>query len=122
MHRRQLLVGCGCLTLCLAGCLDDESEDSGSYFAVARPYETVPPDGPTTSHDEPAVGELLAEIAIEALETNSTVSRRLDADEREETVDRIDTLPRYEGNDEFESAVYITYSEQAAAVFSERHL
>ena len=72
--------------------------------------------------DDPAVGELLAELAIEALETNSTVTRRLGADEREETVDRIDTLPRYEGNDEFESAVYITYSEQAAAVFSERHL
>jgi len=49
MHRRQILIGCGCLTLGLAGCLDDESEDSGSYFAVARPYETVPPDGPTTT-------------------------------------------------------------------------
>ena len=50
------------------------------------------------------------------------MTRRLGADEREETLDRIDALPRYEGNDEFESAVYITYSEQAATVFSERHL
>ncbi|SEH12467.1 hypothetical protein SAMN04487967_0821 [Natronorubrum sediminis] len=127
MKRRKFLVGCGCVTsLVLAGCLggnDDEDRDGGGssdYLVVAGPYDTAPPKASTTSIDDPKVEGPVEEVVVEAIETNRTATQRLDEAEREAVTDRIDELPGYEGDDEFEPASYVTRNDDAAAVFYER--
>ncbi len=110
----------------LAGCLgnsDDEDSDGGGssdYRIVANPYDTAPPEASTTSVDDSKIEGPIKEVVVEAIETNTTATQRLDKGERESITDRIDELPRYESDDEFESAAYITRNDGAAAVFYER--
>jgi len=123
MNRRKFLCGCGCTTsLVLAGCLGNNgNEDSGVYRVVAHPYDTAPPEASTTSVEDPEIGGPIESVVVEAIETNNTVTQRLDdEEEREETISQIEELPRYEGDDEFQSAAYVTQNDDAAAVFYER--
>lgn len=119
MQRRSLLAGCGSALL-LAGCLSDE-EATESYFVVARPYDEIPDSAPTTPVDDSAVEGVIEAVVTEALDTQTTVSERLETN-RERVISQIESLPAYEGDDEFMSAAYITRDETAAAVFDESHL
>jgi hypothetical protein len=122
MNRRRFLAGCGCATsLVLAGCLgNNDDEDNSVYRVVAVPYDTAPPEASTTSVDDPEIDGPIETVVVEAIETNNTVTERLDEEIQEETINQIDELPRYEGDDEFESAAYVTQNDDAAAVFYER--
>ena len=122
MNRRKLLAGCGCATLLvLAGCLgNNDDNDSRVTRVVARPYDTAPPEAETTSVEDPNIEGPIEEVVIEAIETSSTATRRLNDEEREETTNQLDELPRYEGDDEIEPAAYVTWKDNAAAVFWER--
>lgn len=123
MNRRKFLAGCGCATsLVLAGCLgNNDDDDSRVTRVVARPYDTAPPEAETTSVEDPEIGGPIESVVVEAIETNNTATQRLDdEEEREETINQIEELPRYEGDDEFESAAYVTRNDDAAAVFYEQ--
>lgn len=122
MNRRKFLLGCGCASsLVLAGCLrNNDNDDSRVTRVVARPYDTAPPEVETTSVGDPEIEGPIEEVVTEAIETSSTATRQLDEEEREETINQIDELPRYEGDDEFEPAAYVTWNDDAAAVFWER--
>ncbi|ELZ00194.1 hypothetical protein C482_08908 [Natrialba chahannaoensis JCM 10990] len=122
MKRRQFLVGSGCATsLVLAGYLENNDDEKRSgYRVVAHPYDTAPSEASTTSVDDPEIDGPIETVVVEAIETNNTATKRLDEEEREEILNQIDELPRYEGDDEFESAAYVTRNDHAAAVFYER--
>lgn len=118
MYRRSVLAG-GVAAL-VAGCLGEEDE-TASYSVVADPYDSIPP-GPTTHITAEAVDGLIETVVTEALETNAVVTEQLTDEQRESTVAQIDSLPRYEGDEEFMAAAYVTRDDAAAAVFYESHL
>lgn len=120
MHRRTVLAGCGSALL-LAGCLSDD-EPTESYFVVAYPYSEIPSAAPTTPVADPAVEGVIETVVTDALDSQTTVTERLDSDERETVLSQIEALPSYDGDDEFMAAAYITREEESAAVYYESHL
>ncbi len=107
----------------LAGCLaGDEETDGGTsnMFVVAVPSDTAPPAEYTTSVDDDAIEGPIEAVVIEAVETNSMTTQRLDEDEQQAVADRIDDLPQYTGDDEYQPAAYVTKNDSAVAVFYEQ--
>ncbi|MDQ2049935.1 hypothetical protein RBH26_05505 [Natronolimnohabitans sp. A-GB9] len=86
------------------------------------PYDSSPNGAETTSADDPKLDDIDAVqmLVDDALDSSQRSNRRIASDERDLVEDRLESLPVYEGDDEYVRGTYVTRDSEAVALFLER--